>query len=104
MLYTKIVKKENYYMKIISLVEDTPVENGFKYEHGISFYIETKKHKILFDTGSSDAFIYNARKLNIDLKEIDIVILSHGHYDHCGGVMEFTRINKKANIKDTRYD
>ncbi len=85
-------------MRIVNLMEDTTVENGLKSEHGLSFYIETTKHKVLFDTGASGLFIYNARKLNIDLEQIDTVILSHGHYDHCGGVMDFVDINSKADI------
>ena len=44
-------------MKIINLIEDTPGSSNCLYEHGLSFYIETKKHKILMDTGASDAFI-----------------------------------------------
>ena len=85
-------------MRIVNLIEDTVVENGFKSEHGLCFYIETSKHKILCDTGASDAFIYNAQRLNINLEQVDMVILSHGHYDHCGGVMEFAKINSKADI------
>ncbi len=84
-------------MKIINLIEDTQ-GCGCRYEHGLSFYIETKKHKLLFDTGATGAFLENAKQLGIDLTEIDTVILSHGHYDHTGGVLDFAKINPKANI------
>lgn len=93
MLYT-----ERRTMKIINLIEDTSRDNGCLSEHGLSFYIETQNHKILADTGATDAFIKNAEKLGVDLKAVDIVILSHGHYDHTGGVMSFAKINPDAKI------
>ena len=76
-------------MKIIAVMEDT-CGNGFcAFEHGLSVYVETKKHKILLDTGATGAFAENAKKLGIDLKAIDTVVLSHGHYDHSGGILTF---------------
>lgn len=56
-----------------------------KNEHGLSFYIEWKDKKILFDTGKSEQFLENAKNLKKNLSNIDYVILSHGHYDHTGG-------------------
>lgn len=85
-------------MKIINLVEDTAGKNSCEYEHGLSFYIETKKHKLLVDSGSTDMFIRNARRLHVDLKQVDTLILSHGHYDHSGGILPFTELNEKAVI------
>ena len=84
--------------KIINLIENTEGKNQCLYEHGLSFYIETEKHKILVDTGASDAFLWNAKKLGVDIKEIDTVILSHGHYDHAGGILAFARENPSATI------
>lgn len=85
-------------MRIINLIEDTPGNDGCLCEHGLSFYIETNRHRILMDTGASDAFIGNALKLGVDLKQVDIVVLSHGHYDHCGGILSFAEINPNATI------
>lgn len=85
-------------MKIINLIENTPGAEGCLYEHGLSFYIETENHKILVDAGASDRFIKNAQVLGVDLKAVDTVILSHGHYDHSGGLMAFARINPAARI------
>lgn len=79
-------------------MEDTCDNAEYKYEHGLSVYIETDKHKILVDTGATGAFIENAKKLKINLEDVDTVVLSHGHYDHAGGIMEFTKINSKATI------
>lgn len=85
-------------MKIITLMEDTCGHCQCLYEHGLSIYIETDKHKILMDTGATSAFIDNAKKLGIPLDEIDTVILSHGHYDHTGGLTAFCQFNKTAAI------
>ena len=85
-------------MKIVNLIENTEGCSGCASEHGLSFYIETKKHKLLVDTGATDAFIENARMLGVDLKAVDTVILSHGHYDHGGGLPAFAKINSKAKI------
>lgn len=80
------------------LVENTSLSDDLLYEHGLSFYIETKNHKILFDMGQSDAFIKNARTLGVELENVDIAFLSHGHYDHGGGLNDFLSINPTARI------
>lgn len=76
-------------MKIINLIENTEGGNGCLFEHGLSFYVKTKKHTLLVDTGATDAFMVNAEKLGIDLGQVERVILSHGHYDHAGGILAF---------------
>ena len=85
-------------MKLTALVENVSNSDNFMCEHGLSLYIETSEHKILFDTGQSSLFYENANKLNIDLKDVDICVLSHGHYDHGGGLKTFLVINKKAKV------
>ncbi len=85
-------------MRIVNLMEDTKGAEGCIYEHGLSFYIETKKHKILVDTGASEAFLENAKILGIDLTQVDTVVISHGHYDHTGGVLAFANLNPTAKI------
>jgi len=55
-------------------------------EHGVSFWIETLGGNILFDTGASSAFAENAERLGVDLAKTDFIVLSHGHYDHVGGL------------------
>lgn len=84
-------------MKIINLVEDTKGENC-RNEHGLSFYIETEKHKLLVDSGATDLFLHNANVLGVDLTQVDTVVLSHGHYDHSGGLRAFSKINPHAKI------
>ena len=83
-------------MKIVMLVENTTINETLSCEHGLSLYIETQEHKILFDMGQTELFVENAKKLGIDLSEVDIAVLSHGHYDHGGGLRKFLEINEKA--------
>ena len=85
-------------MRIVTLIENTSGCPGCACEHGLSFYIETGKHKVLADTGASSAFLDNARILGIDLQQVDTVVISHGHYDHAGGVMDFAKLNPQARI------
>jgi 7,8-dihydropterin-6-yl-methyl-4-(beta-D-ribofuranosyl)aminobenzene 5'-phosphate synthase len=72
---------------ITTLVENTPGEHlGLKNEHGISFCIQRDGRTVLFDVGQTGAFLQNAELLRIDLSRVDHVVLSHGHYDHSGGL------------------
>ena len=85
-------------MKIQVLLENTTLCEDLQAEHGLSIYIETNKHKILFDMGQTAAFAENAKKLGIDLAQVNIAVLSHGHYDHGGGLEHFLEINQKAPV------
>ncbi|MFA9465720.1 MAG: MBL fold metallo-hydrolase [Velocimicrobium sp.] len=79
-------------VKITTLIENNPDDKGqLLYEHGLSLYIETDGVNILFDTGESGDFIKNAKYLNKDLNKLDYCIISHGHYDHSGGVEKLIR-------------
>lgn len=97
-------------MRITVLCENTTNRTQLLAEHGLSLYIETEKHNILFDMGQTDAYLHNAKKLGIDLSGVDIGILSHGHYDHGGGLQSFLNINEKAfvyvneNVFDEYYN
>lgn len=85
-------------MIIKTLAENTSVSKKFNAEHGLSFYIETKDHKILFDVGASLLFLENAKKMNVDISQVDYLIISHGHYDHGGGLKDFFQENTKAEV------
>lgn len=85
-------------MKITVLVEDTSSFNEYKKEKGLSLYIATENHKILFDCGLGSKFSKNAKKMAIDLSNVDIVFISHGHLDHGRGLDEFIKVNKTAVI------
>lgn len=73
-------------MTITSLMDDYCPKRGFRGEHGLSLYMETADMKLLLDAGQTDAFITNTEVLGIDLSSLDAVVLSHGHYDHGGGL------------------
>lgn len=90
-------------MKITSLLENTSIRPDIRAEHGLSLFIETESRNILFDMGQTDAFAENATVLGIDLNKVDLAILSHGHYDHGGGLRKFLEINKTAPIYVNRY-
>ena len=86
-------------MKISVLVENKKrADTTFLKEHGLSLYFEADGKCILFDTGASDAFIYNATLLGIDLAKVDICVLSHAHADHTGGLASFLEINRRAKV------
>ena len=85
-------------MVITTLVENTSLSKEFKCKHGLSLHIKTNKHNILFDLGSNGLFIENAIKLNIDISDVDILVISHGHKDHGGALKLFLQHNSKAKI------
>ncbi len=73
-------------MQITILTENT-AGGAFLAEHGLSYLIEFNGKKILLDTGHSNVFLKNAKQLAIDLeKEVDVIVLSHGHWDHGNGL------------------
>ncbi len=65
---------------------NTIIDKYFLGEPALSFYIEYENKKILFDTGYSDIVLKNAKKMNIPFKQLDYIVLSHGHNDHTGGL------------------
>ncbi|HGJ66004.1 TPA: MBL fold metallo-hydrolase [bacterium] len=73
-------------MKIKTLVENTSNMSDLIAEHGLSFLIETENESLIFDTGQGNALLHNISKMNIDLMKVNKIILSHGHYDHTGGL------------------
>jgi len=85
-------------MIIKTLAENTAVSAEYQCEHGLSLYIQTQKHKVLFDFGKSRLFLENAAKMAVDIPAIDLAVLSHGHSDHGGGLKAFLQENDKARI------
>lgn len=85
-------------MRITSLVENTS-NTSFPVEHGLSLFIEKNdRQKILFDMGQGLLFSENAERLGLDISGIDIAVVSHGHYDHGGGLKTFLSINCTAKV------
>jgi 7,8-dihydropterin-6-yl-methyl-4-(beta-D-ribofuranosyl)aminobenzene 5'-phosphate synthase len=75
---------------VTTLVENSVTGRGLRAEHGLSYHIRAGGHCLLFDTGQSDLLRDNANELGLPLEELDGIALSHGHYDHTGGI-EVTR-------------
>lgn len=85
-------------MKITSIIEDTS-RSGLPVEHGLSLYIERRDgQRVLFDMGQSALFASNARALSLDIAAVDVAVVSHGHYDHGGGLRTFLQVNDKAKV------
>lgn len=85
-------------MKITSIIENTS-QRGLAVEHGLSLYIEMDDgQKVLFDMGQSDLFVHNAEALGLSIADVDLAVISHGHYDHGGGLKTFLAMNQKAQV------
>lgn len=82
----------------ITILIDNHDVVGLTAEHGLSLWIEKGNHRILFDTGQSGAFAGNASRLGIDLQLADGIVLSHGHYDHTGGLSQALRVAHRAAV------
>lgn len=78
-------------MKITTIIENSkPIDSNLECEHGLSFFVEYDGKKIIFDTGKDgNNFLENADKLGLDIRNADYMVLSHGHYDHTGGVIPY---------------
>jgi 7,8-dihydropterin-6-yl-methyl-4-(beta-D-ribofuranosyl)aminobenzene 5'-phosphate synthase len=86
-------------LKITALIENKNTDNeNLVAEHGLSLHIQTKDKNILFDTGASGVFTENALELGINISDVNLAVISHGHYDHGGGLESFISENKKAPI------
>ena len=84
--------------QITILIENTVRLPRLIAEHGWAVLIENKYGKVLFDTGQSSEVLRNAALLNIDMSTIDKIVISHGHYDHTGGLAEVLEVNPGASV------
>ena len=90
-------------MKITVLSENTSCREDCGAEHGLSLLVQTGGVTVLFDTGQSGLFARNARTLGVELEEVTHAVVSHGHYDHGGGVAAFLELNSHAPVWLSQY-
>lgn len=86
-------------MNAVVLIENTaPEGSALASEHGLALYLEYRGRQILLDAGSSGRFADNAAALGVDLSQVELAVLSHGHYDHADGLRRFFQINDHAPV------
>ena len=85
-------------MKLTVLCDNnTFIDQYYLGEPALCFYLENEDDCILFDTGYSDVFMRNAKKMGIDLDQVNKIVLSHGHNDHTGGLVHY--LKEKRNVE-----
>ncbi len=93
------LKTINGSTSVTVLVENTiAFASDLRGEHGIAFWIETGGNRLLFDTGQSPLFAENSEKMKIDLSQTDTIAISHGHFDHTGGLETALHTAPNANV------
>jgi 7,8-dihydropterin-6-yl-methyl-4-(beta-D-ribofuranosyl)aminobenzene 5'-phosphate synthase len=86
-------------LQLTTLSENTAGMTGLMAEWGLSILVESEEINILFDTGQSLSASHNAEQMGIDLRLVDKIVLSHGHFDHTGGLKQaLLRIGKEIEI------
>lgn len=83
---------------ITTLVENTVNVGRLRAEHGLSFLIRVSGRKLLFDTGQSDLLLHNAEKMGLALADLEVIVFSHGHYDHTGGIEAVCLVAPQARV------
>ena len=91
-----IMNKETVTLTV--LVENTVCRQYLKAEHGLSFWVETEEGNLLWDTGQTVLLVNNAQKLGIPLQSTTHIALSHGHYDHTGGLLQVLIMAPHAHV------
>ncbi len=85
-------------LRITVLAENTVGGADLLAEHGLALWIEADGHRILFDTGQGKVLRHNARKLEVPLDTAQTVVISHGHFDHTGGLKDLLDTNEQMTV------
>ena len=83
---------------------NTLIDRYFLGEPGASYFIQDEERKILFDVGYSDVFIKNARKMSIHFRDLNYLVLSHGHLDHTWGLISLIKYYTEASIEKIDFN
>lgn len=86
-------------LRLITQSEDRASGSDFIGQTELSILVESDEANILFDTGQGLSACYNGDALGIDLKIVDKIVLSHGHFDHTGGLHEALRRIRKRDVE-----
>lgn len=85
-------------MKLISLIDNTAVDDKLFSENGMSFFVEFGGKNYIIDTGLTGKAAENARRMQLPTDELDAVVLTHNHAAHVGGIDSFMRLSPDAEI------
>lgn len=85
-------------IRLTVLVENCVFKESLRAEHGFAAWVETPAGNVLFDTGQTDALIHNAKLLGIDVSTTKAIVLSHGHFDHTGGLLPAMESSPSAKV------
>ncbi len=88
----------SHVVRMTVLVNNSVQRRGLLAEHGFALWIEVGGRHLLLDTGQGAVLAHNARELNVRLQQTDAVVLSHGHYDHTGGLAAVLQAAPKASV------
>jgi len=83
-------------IRITVLVENSVHRQGLVAEHGLSFHVQSGEHSLIFDAGQTDLAVINAETLRLPLDRVEAMVMSHGHYDHTGGVPAMLEVVPEA--------
>lgn len=82
----------------LTILVDNTANAGLAHEHGFALWVEVAGHRILFDTGQGKALVPNSSAVGIDLDRAEMLVLSHGHYDHTGAVAQVLATNPAIRV------
>ena len=85
-------------IRITVLVENSVHRQGLVAEHGLSFHVQSGEHSLIFDAGQTDLAVINAETLRLPLDRVEAMVMSHGHYDHTGGVTAMFDVVPEARV------